>query len=289
MDGDDEDRSPAQQAVLDQWFTRSPDEIEQERQAAEQAGREAYAEAIRTGQDVQARTPADLVALGRARLAQQTPQGDQDSSAEPQDCSKLGDAAMQGDAFVRGVANNGSFGAADPIAAGMETLLGHGVGRDLGQRYQYNLQQQDARDAYDAQHRTLAHVLGNVAGTGLSYLEGSALGAGWASGLSPAMKGKVGEGLSIVKTRIRADSPVGLQVDKKVVGGFTRADHTTSMGQIVESKFGPTARLSRRQLQAQQDYHPNYRVDWWGPDDIGAIAGGAAAGFSLGSDDPNSQ
>jgi hypothetical protein len=55
---------------LNRWYSRSPDDIEQERQAAEQAGREAYADAIRTGADVQARTPAELVALGRARLAQ---------------------------------------------------------------------------------------------------------------------------------------------------------------------------------------------------------------------------
>lgn len=60
---------------LTRWYSRSPDDIEQERQAAEQAGREAYADAIRTGADVQARTPAELVALGRARLAQQAGQG----------------------------------------------------------------------------------------------------------------------------------------------------------------------------------------------------------------------
>jgi len=55
----------------ERWFSRTPGEIDDERRAAEQAGREAYAEAIRTGQDVQARTPDELVQLGRARLAQQ--------------------------------------------------------------------------------------------------------------------------------------------------------------------------------------------------------------------------
>lgn len=53
------------------WFSRTPVEIDDERRAAEQAGREAFADAIRTGEDVQARTPAELVELGRSRLAQQ--------------------------------------------------------------------------------------------------------------------------------------------------------------------------------------------------------------------------
>ena len=61
----------ADATARERWFLRTPDEIDDERRAAEQAGREAYGEAIRTGQDVQARTPDELIQLGRARLAQQ--------------------------------------------------------------------------------------------------------------------------------------------------------------------------------------------------------------------------
>jgi hypothetical protein len=68
---DDDEDFGAGTDELNRWYSRSPDDIEQERRDAEQAGREAYADAIRTGADVQARTPAELVALGRARLAQQ--------------------------------------------------------------------------------------------------------------------------------------------------------------------------------------------------------------------------
>lgn len=61
----------ADPTARERWFLRSPGEIDDERRTAEQAGREAYAEAIRTGRDVQAQTPDELVQLGRARLAQQ--------------------------------------------------------------------------------------------------------------------------------------------------------------------------------------------------------------------------
>ena len=64
-------------------------------QDAYQRGRQVYDEAVRTGRDVVARTPSEVARLGRAA-----------------------------NASVRGFGNAASLGAADPLEAGTEALVG---------------------------------------------------------------------------------------------------------------------------------------------------------------------
>jgi hypothetical protein len=87
---------------------------------AYQRGRQLYDNAIRTGQDVVARTPSEVARVGRAA-----------------------------NAAVRGAANSASLGFADPLEAGTEALVGMGGSGNFRQRYQNQLalQHQDDADA----------------------------------------------------------------------------------------------------------------------------------------------
>ena len=88
---------------------------------AYQRGRQAYADAVRTGQDVVAKTPSQMARLGRTA-----------------------------NAAVRAAANSASLGAADRLEAGTEALLGMGGAGNLRQRYNRQLVLQHQADA-DAQ------------------------------------------------------------------------------------------------------------------------------------------
>ena len=85
---------------------------------AYQRGRQVYDDAVRTGQDVVARTPTEVARLGRAA-----------------------------NAAARGFANSASLGAADPLEAGTEALAGMGGAGDFQQRYQNQLALQQQADA----------------------------------------------------------------------------------------------------------------------------------------------
>ena len=180
---------------------------------------------------------------------------------------------MQVDAGVRSAANSMTFGGADNLSAGLDSLLGYGGQGDLSQRYQTLLQREHARDNYDEVHRPVAHGLGDLAGTLLLAESGAKVGSYVASRLAPATKGALGEGLSWLKTRVIGDYPVGLQVRIPLSKGFTVADQTTAKGLTVESKFGPKAELSTKQKLAAEELAPGYRVDRWHPRHVGYITG----------------
>lgn len=99
--------------------------------------------------------------------------------------------------------------------------------------------------------------------------------------LPPKAKGELGETLSRAKTVARGER-VGFQQHRVGLkgGGTTVIDHgigAVAPTKIVEAKFGPTARLSGRQRQAQTEYGPDYLVDAWQFHDVAKALGGAAA------------
>jgi hypothetical protein len=141
-----------QQSVLGGWFSGALDAVEQERQAAEAAGREVYENAIRTGQNVQARTRAELISLGRSKLVRDAEQSVHSAAQAVRDRNAWGAAAMQADAFTRSLANTVTLGGADHVAAFGDAIIDGGPLLSAPQRYQANLQDQQARDAYDATH-----------------------------------------------------------------------------------------------------------------------------------------
>lgn len=113
------------------------------------------------------------------------------------------------------------------------------------------------------------------------------LGTRWAKGLSSTQKGKLGEQLSMHKTRARGDVPNGRGQRLYLSKGFTVLDPASSLDELVESKTGPFASVSKNQLLAFHENPDRYRFDWWQPSDVGKIAGfgGASLGVYLADDD----
>ncbi len=113
------------------------------------------------------------------------------------------------------------------------------------------------------------------------------LGTRWAKGLSSTQKGKLGEQLSMHKTRARGYVPNGRGQRLYLSKGFTVLDPASSLGELVESKTGPFASVSKNQLLAFHENPDRYRFDWWQPSDVGKIAGfgGASLGVHLADDD----
>lgn len=144
-----------------------------------------------------------------------------------------------------------------------------GGGREA---YERRLWAERKRDSYDAQHRGVAQSIGTAAAVAVPMISARQAAMRWSSELKPYRKGQLGEQLSMSKTRREGDRVVGEQVRTKLSEGYTVADHVTGWGKTVESKFGPTARLSRAQRRAVKELADRYRVDWWGPRDAGGLA-----------------
>lgn len=101
--------------------------------------------------------------------------------------NRLLEAALQADTAARGAANAVTFGGADHFAAGMNALGQAGGLEQWGDRYEANLAQEEARNAYDATHRSAASAAGQLAGTLAGFaLMGPARGA---VGLAPRIAG----------------------------------------------------------------------------------------------------
>lgn len=178
---------------------------------------------------------------------------------------------LQADTLVRSASNFYTGGLANNVEAAGAAFVDHSPGGWLT-HYNAALQEQLARDAYDAAHRRVAVTLGDALGLALQLRGGFLAGARGSAALPPVAKGKLGEGLSVAKTILQGDRPVGFQLPKIMQNGKrTRIDHETAKGLYVESKFGPGARLSANQRYAQQQWGSGYRVDRWLPEHVGLI------------------
>lgn len=202
---------------------------------------------------------------------------------------KIREAIMQADTVARSAANIATGGLADDAEAAWDAFFDQSPGDWLA-RYKAALQNQLARDNYDASHRQAASALGNALGVGLLTYGAYGYGANTSAGLPPVEKGLLGEDLSKAKTVLQGDWPVASQVRKRVANRrATVVDHVTAKGQNVEAKFGPKANLSPNQTLAQELWGPNYRVDRWMPYHVGALtapAGTAGGLLSWGMQQP---
>ena len=256
-------------AALKEWYGRSTQEIEEEKRRALEAGRRVWNDGTRAGTKVLARTESELAALGRSELARQALE-----------------AGGQGGAVARAAANRMTFGYADRFSAAADAAIGFGEGETFRDRYRSNLGLEAQRTQYDARHRPVAKAVGDVAGEVIAFKGVGGAGVSAVRRLPPKAKGVVGEVLSAGKTVLRGDLPVGFRRPLTVKGGRTIRDHVTLRGGSVEAKFGPTARLSPRQREAQEELGSLYRVDRWQPHHVGRITGGAGAvGVGLYDDD----
>ncbi len=194
----------------------------------------------------------------------------------------LKEAGLQADTAVRNAANTLTFGLADKADSAINAALGQGGPGNWADRYQAELNQDAARNVYDSIHRGVAKRLGEIGGVGLGLGDVGVLGAEGAAALPIKAKGLLGEGLSAAKTALKGDWPVGFQVRRTLQNGLkTVVDHETAKGISVEAKFGPWARLTKNQRQAQAQWGDLYRVDRWGPGHVDAITAGAAAPVGL--------
>lgn len=231
----------------------------------EALGRFAWGRSTKTGVNLSAPTSSDLRALGAKVRA------------------GLSEGLTSVDAAIRAAADVASLGLADEISAAANASLGGGGSGSFEERYaRLHADEQDL-DAYNAEHRPIATVLGQVGMTGLTFTSAANAGAKAVSGLSPKAKGFVGERMSDARTVISGDIPFkhGKRLDLKS-GGHTFTDHQTVRGNVVEAKMGPNARLTNPQRRAQAEYGPRYRYDHWSFDDVGRVFGGAVVGTQQG-------
>jgi hypothetical protein len=187
------------------WFRERGAQAARLTRDLEIAGGEAWNAATRAGVDLQARTSQELRALGErvikarthaasdARPSTGPRSGPQQVSKPPAAILKTAtprqsrhpsttdgwrEASLQADTAIRGAANVLTFGGIDHFAAGMDALLETGGIQELPQRYKANIAEENARNRYDASHRRVAQVTGQVGGTAMGVgLVGPARGA----------------------------------------------------------------------------------------------------------------
>jgi hypothetical protein len=100
----------------------------------------------------------------------------------------------------------------------------------------------------------------------------------WAENLHWTEKGKLGEQLGRIRTRINGGKPeAGGRKVELPSGAKTVLDQEADIMPMSEQKFGRTARLSKGQKEAYALFGPeDYRVDHFLPRDIGALYGDPA-------------
>jgi hypothetical protein len=115
----------------------------------------------------------------------------------------------------------------------------------------------------------------------------------WGSdNLTNKVKERIGEDFSRLRTWARGDQTAAGPKRREYLagGGWTVPDQRTNRGlvesDIVESKFGRAAQLSKRQRQAYAAL-PNYRVDHTLPRDVGVVFGLPAAEFGYRQSPPD--
>jgi hypothetical protein len=98
-----------------------------------------------------------------------------------------------------------------------------------------------------------------------------------------------GEAISRMRTIARGDRTQTTAKSRFNLrdGGWTYPDQRTAQGQLVDSKFGPFARLSQRQRQAYRQDGLDHRVDHGLPRDFGAVAAlpSGFAGYYIGREE----
>jgi hypothetical protein len=170
--------------------------------------------------------------------APQTPdQDDWETSSDP-----LKEAALQADTAVRGAANVLTFGLADKAEAAVDAALGAGGPGNWRQRYDANLQQEQARNVYDSINRGIAKRFGEYGGAALGVGDGFVLGSEGSAALPIRAKGLLGEGLSAPRARLSKNQTEA----QRVFGDGYRVDrwmpaHVGNIGATAAGTAGMTS------------------------------------------------
>ena len=189
-----EDRLKAELDEKKRWFE---DRARAVANAAnlEARGRQVYADAIRTGRNVLARTPQEIRALGRlasngdrhvaatTRPTAHPPAASQPRQAAPRVAPRpaLASGLMrEGQAGLSGAVDEFTFGLADRGLAAADALRGGGVS-GFGDRYAHEMATKRAEDAYDEAHHGTARNVGRAVGFAGSLAATGGFGLGGAA------------------------------------------------------------------------------------------------------------
>jgi len=243
--GFEEDLEAAADEARRRWFAARAQAVAGARDAYER-GRQVYRDAIRTGQNVVARTPQEVRNLG--------------SSVN---------------AGVRGAGNAVSLGLADNAEAASEAVFGMGGKGGFAQRYRNQLALQHAADKQDERDHPFATGAGNVLGTvGAILTADTPAVAGVVARLFPGGARAVG---AIQAAKRIGFVPEGLgtmaAVGGGAVGGVAQVANDAAHGRVTSPEdlagaVGGGALGGERAIR-------------WGPA-WGAAAGGAATGLLQG-------
>ena len=188
---------------------------------------------------------------------------------------------QQQGAVLHGFTDVVSMGQGADIEAALRTIGQSGPISRIGDRYRRNQEAVAARDARDRRQYGSARAVGQALGV-LALARGAYEGGvGWSASLPSKAKGNLGEFLSWARTFTRGDIPIGAQVRVPLRIRHTVADFVTRSGDVIEAKFGPTARLTGPQRRALQELGSRYRYEHWMPYHVGRI--GAVAGTAAGA------
>jgi hypothetical protein len=161
---------------IDDFMQRRQSEQAAQTPDAWAAANQAYGQAIRAGQDVDLQQPGDVLAYGADLTSGNGASPPPSGNVDPADCAQpvhwtgLPEPILQADTAIRAAANALTFGKADNAAAAMDALIGPGGLDRWNQRYQANLEEEQARNQYDAVHRPVAQAIGSVGGGLLGVL-----------------------------------------------------------------------------------------------------------------------
>lgn len=272
----------------DAWRERMATERARDQYDAQRYGvARTVGQVVGTGAQIAALGPAEALFAGGTRIAQATPLIAREVAA----LGGAGGVAGVGGQVISDLSQGrvgslGDYGGA--AVGGVVGALAARSGRAGHAGAAMGATTSLAQDAFngnlsaDSIDKTRSAALaGGVFGT-----VGGMAGRRWSDGLSRKEKELLGEDFSRLRTRAAGDTTV---VEKKKAaevlrdGGRTIPDQRTLRNglphEIVESKFGRFARLSKRQKQAYEQPLPNYRVDHALPRDVGVVVGLPAAGY----------
>ena len=202
------------------WMRQRNEDIRRLGAEADAKGREVWNTATRTGENLAAKTPSDVAAMGARMLAQrQAPAAHPGAPARPPITiprHALEDARDQVLAGARGAGDSLPFSIADRGSAAVKAALDARHGADFGKAYTRRMAEERASDQYDSAHYGAARMVGQVAGT-----------AAQIAALGPA------EGLLTGGVRMAEATPL-LARELGVLGGVGGA--TGVAGQVVSDR-----------------------------------------------------
>jgi hypothetical protein len=196
----------AKRAETERWMREREAQVRSAAARAEAKGRQVYADTIKTGQKVLARTPSEIRALGTAALQGRLPQAVGEMAAKevgrrltsvptkpsvarirapakPAPRPESPDTGLKRElqAGLSGVVDEVSFGLADRALAASEAVGAAVRDGDLsgfGSDYETNMASKRAADDFDAQNHALARNTGRLVGLGLGIAATGPVGGG---------------------------------------------------------------------------------------------------------------